>query len=154
MIQPKTRVRFLRRPVIAAVLAALAVTPLAAQRPDVDHPAKTVARFLELSEQQRLDWRELRSATAAEIEPRAAALADAETELERLLGTDGPDPAALGGLLLEIRTLRRQIQRLRHQATTDFEALLGVDQRRRLEAVRQAARLAPVVPAFRALGLL
>ncbi len=78
----------------------------------------------------------------------------ARDELETILGSDDPDPTAIGNLTLLIRSLSEQIQAIRGQAEADFEAILDDRQTRRLQAVRNAAPLCKVVPAFRALGLL
>lgn len=103
---------------VVVMLVALTSAPLAAKDTDIDHPARAVARFLYLSEEQR------------------------------------PDPTAIGNLLLAIRSLRSEIQAAVERGAEDFEALLGVEQARRLGAVRRAAHLSGVVPAFRQLHLL
>ncbi|MCB1054804.1 MAG: hypothetical protein KDD11_04740, partial [Acidobacteria bacterium] len=65
-----------------------------------------------------------------------------------------PDAGAVGDLVLQIRDLRQQIRALGQSATDQFEALLSEEQAGRLNAVRRAARLQPVIPAFRLLHLL
>ena len=156
-MNPKTRTTALSI-ATAAVLAVLAGSPLLAEGMnlaiDRDQSPRVVAQFLQLTEAQRGEWRAIRQAAHAAIRPLADELAAAEEELQRLLTADAPDPTAIGDTLLDIRSLRQEVQAITEQAVGDFEALLEPEQAARLAAVRGAAPLCGIVPAFRALHLL
>ena len=137
---------------------ALAAAPLLAQAPDAPgdraKSPQVVARFLELTLEQREQWREIRRATGEAVRPLAEELRATEEALQELLGSDDPDPAEIGDLLLAIRSLKQQIQRIGAQGVADFEAILDDEQAGRLANLRRAAPLCRVVPAFRDLHLL
>ncbi len=150
--------RFLRHILLTTSLAlvALAVFPTSAlaQGEDTPRVVRVVARTLQLDEVQVQQWADIRATAAAAIEPLAAQVETLQGELEELLASDAPDPTAVGTLILAIRALRQQIRGIGAAATEQFEALLSEDQAGRLNAVRRAARLQRVLPAFRALHLL
>ncbi len=144
--------------VTTVVLTALAVSPLLAQTlnaaVDKNQNPGVVARFLELSEAQRQQWRAIRAAAHVDIAPLAEELAAAEEELQQRLAGDAPDATAIGNQLLGIRSLREEIHAVARQAVADFELLLTGAQAERLAAVRRAAPLCGLIPAFRELHLL
>lgn len=142
--------------ILCAAFVVSAFLPLSApaQESDVPRVVQVVVRTLQLEEAQVQQWAEVRANTAAAVEPLAAEVETLQGQLEEVLAGEDPDPAAVGALVLAIRTLRGEIRSLGAAATAEFEALLTEDQAGRLNAVRRAARLQRVLPAFRALRLL
>ncbi|MCH9646974.1 MAG: Spy/CpxP family protein refolding chaperone [Deltaproteobacteria bacterium] len=136
-------------------LAALVLIPSsAAAQGNGERAVQVVANTLQLDELQVEQWGAIRVATAEAVEPIAAEIEALQGELDELLASDNPDPAAVGELILALRNLRQQILAIGQAATGEFEALLSEEQAQRLNAVRRAARLQRVLPAFRVFHLL
>ena len=112
-----------------------------------------VARFLELDESQRETWRGLLEQRRAAAEPLREQLAAARRELADLLGQGGADPAEVGELTLEIHRLRSALREVKETYAQGFESMLDDEQLAKLEFIRRAARVQPLVPAFRRAGL-
>ena len=140
--------------ILSTGLLVLAAAPLAAHPGDRDQAPRVVAHFLELSEQQLLEWREIRAATAAAVLPLAEQIRASEAELRELFGSESPDPGAVGELVLTIRSAQEEVRAIHEGAAADFEAILIEEQAQRLQAVRGAAPLCRVLPAFKAVHLL
>jgi hypothetical protein len=135
---------------------ALAVTAAVADEGAPDHPKakQAVTEFLSLVADQVTQWDGLLAAREAAVAPLAEQLKSTEEQLNELLNGDTPDPSAVGTLVISGKTLREGIQAANRTYIEGFEAMLTVDQKGKLGAVRRAARLAPVVPAFGVFGLL
>jgi len=73
--------------------------------------------------------------------------------MERLLNNDPPDPASVGALLLEIRTLQKQAGQILQSYHESFLALLTSEQQEKVRMVIQAGQLFPAVRAFAELRL-
>ncbi len=116
-------------------------------------PFVRVARFLGLDETQRLEWRELLEIRHAAMLPLRQELAEDKQALAEFLANPDADPAIGGELLREIRRTKEAMRAVHRHYLEDFEALLDEEQRRKLQAMRATARLAPLLPAFRAAGL-
>ena len=87
-----------------------------------------IADYLGLSEEQRADWRLLREAFRAEVAPLRDLYEPLREELEALLEAETPEPCAVGEVLVEIDSVRDDIDALRDQYELDFEALLTAEQ--------------------------
>jgi len=144
----------MRKMILAVMLLAVAV-PVFAQEggAGAPRPTEVVTRFLQLSADQVNQWNVLLATREATVEPLQQQIREAERQLAELLKGDSPDPAAVGQLVIDVKELREQIG-VAHQAYVQgFEALLTPEQKGKLGAIRRAARLAPLVPAFGAFGL-
>ncbi len=141
-----------------ALLVALACSPLLAQFPDGmtddDTSPQIVARFLELTPEQRQEWRAIRRTANGAIRPLAQDLRTTEEALRAFLESDDPDATEIGNLLLAVHSLKQQIHGIVAQSVADFEAILDAEQTARLQALRRAAPLCRLVPAFRDVHLL
>ena len=122
--------------------------------PMPENPLRVLARFLQLTEQQVADVRTLLEARKDIIEPLMKQIPEKEKELQELLNSASPDPAAVGRVTIAIRDLRRQVDEARKDFAAGFEALLTAEQKTRVNTARQAARLQPVVGALRELGII
>ena len=112
-----------------------------------------VARVLQLRPDQIEDLvglMQLRREAATPVQQQIRA----REELLRQLVQAGDNPTAIGRQVLELRELRHQLARIQTRFLHAFEDLLDPDQLDRWRAVRVAARLSPVLPAFGALALL
>ena len=73
-------------------------------------------------------------------------------QLEALLNSGG-SPADVGMLVIQIHTLQQQVAQEQQDFLSNFVNLLAPEQQQRLEAVRIAAQLQPILPAFQQLYL-
>jgi len=122
--------------------------------PMPQNPVQVLARFLQLTEQQAADLRALLEARKDIVEPLMKQIPEKEKELPDLLNSASPEPAAVGRVTIAIHDLRRQVDEARKDFAAGFEALLSAEQKTRVNAARQAARLQPVVGALRELGII
>jgi Spy/CpxP family protein refolding chaperone len=145
----------MRRALVALVVCALALPVMAQQQIGEPHPAKdAVVHFLSLTPDQVTQWDVLAATREATVLPLRQKLSDVEGELQTLLGQDNPDPAAVGALVIQGKSLRDQIHAADTTYINGFGGMLDQDQAGRLDGIRRAAQLEPLFPAFRAFGLL
>ncbi|MGH9788970.1 MAG: hypothetical protein ACRD4U_09745 [Candidatus Acidiferrales bacterium] len=112
-----------------------------------------VAQFLQLTPNQVEALTELLRMRQETIVPLLQQIAAREQQIQALLQSGG-DPAAIGQLVIEIYQLKQLIERAQQDFLAAFLNLLDSTQRMRVRAVMQAAKLQPVVEAFRTLHLL
>ncbi len=149
----------MRRVVLVLMTVALAVPVMAQENPGADHPIfgraqEAVSRFLQLGEDQVDQWNILITNHHAIVEPLRADRRTAAQELKDLLAADPPDPTAIGEKVLEIEALNQAIRTANQDYVAGFEALLDEEQAGRLGFMRRAEHVQPLIPAFRAVGLL
>jgi hypothetical protein len=145
------------RKVFLCILVLAVAVPVLAQadaRPHPPEPKRAVARFLQLSVDQVMQWDVLLEQRKATVEPLRQTLADVETQLEQLLAEEAPDPATVGSLVIQAKDLKGQIADANHAYVEGFEAMLTVEQAGRLAFIRRAEAAQPLFPAFRLFGLL
>lgn len=105
-----------------------------------ERQAQRMARVLQLTEDQKSDWRRLHEEHGANVRTlirdmrNVADRLDAEAELE------DPDPAVVGQLELDRRQIARQVKASRDQLDEDLTRLLDHDQMIRWEALRENER--------------
>lgn len=141
----------MKRALLIASVAIACTFPVAAQQPD---PVGVVAHVLELSEDQITAWVDILHAREAAIQPLAQQAQARQQQIGQALESGNPDPATVGSALIELRGLQVQINAANAQAATQFEQLLTPDQAERLNGIRSAAQVCPIVPALQATGLL
>jgi len=127
----------------------------AATQGDSDAPAplQIVVQFPQLQPAQQAMFGQLLVARQTAVAPLFQAIAQKEQQLQTLLGSGG-NPAQVGILVIQITALQQQIVQTQQAFLTNLENMLDADQQQRLAAVRGAAQLQPVVPAFQILQLL
>ncbi len=149
----------MRRAIVAVLLLGLAVPVMAQDDPGTDHPVfgkaqQAVAQFLQLSEDQVNQWNIVIADHHAVAEPLREQRRAAAEELRALLDADPPDATAIGEKVLEIHAIDLELRDANQAYVAGFEALLDEEQAGRLGFIRRAARVQPLIPAFRATGLL
>lgn len=146
----------MKRALLASAVLLAVVVPLAAQEPGPppERGQDAIAAFLALTPDQVAAWDQLLSDRDAAAEPLRTELEAVEDELRALLGEPDPAVELVGALVVQGRDLRQQLGDVHHAYLDGFVALLDDEQARRFEAVRRAERLQPLIPAFRAFGLL
>ena len=117
-------------------------------------PVQVVASLLELSEPQVASWLEILAERETAVQPLAQQLQERHQALGEALQNSSPDPRVVGQLIIDIRAIERSIVAIRQEGNASFEQLLTETQRQRLQQIRGASQVCPVVPALQATGLL
>ena len=143
----------MKKVLIGVALLTLALPLVAQEHPVLDRARQEVINFLALEETQVTKWDELLAAREAAVTPLREQVKGLEEQLKTLLGQEIPDAAAVGALVIQIKGLQEQIQAAKQTYLDGFEAVLTADQTGKLNAVRRAARIEPLIPAFRLFGL-
>jgi len=132
---------------IVATAAALAVAgSLSAQpaqgprgeRMGPRRPMERMARYLELTEQQKEQARQLREAQRPQMEALREKMRDNHQRLRQALESETPDATLVGELTLEQHRLRAQGKAQRDEMQRAFKALLTPEQVTKLEAMEAA----------------
>jgi Spy/CpxP family protein refolding chaperone len=121
---------------------------------DIVRALRLVAGYLDLSEDQAAQVREILRTSADEIHALRDQCRDLEAALRDELNAEEPSVETAGQLTIEIHGIRQAIAAASAEALESIRSLLTEEQLAKVEAVRLAARLEPVVNAFKALGLL
>lgn len=134
----------------------LAVTAVEAGEGTPEHPAakQAITEFLALTADQVGQWDALLAEREEAVAPLREQLQSTGDQLKQLLNGPSPDPGAVGTLVISGKTLREGIEAAQRAYVEGFETMLTPEQRGKLGAVRRAARLAPLLPAFGVFGLL
>ena len=111
-----------------------------------EREAERMARVLQLSEDQKAEWRRVREEQEASIRPLMRQMRDLSERLETEANLDSPDPAVVGQLELDRRNVGRQLRTLRAEAHEELTRLLDRDQTIRWEALQENGRGGPRGP--------
>jgi Spy/CpxP family protein refolding chaperone len=117
-------------------------------------PARVVADYLGLTQEQGDAWRSLMETLKTQQQPLGDQVRALEEQFRAALQAPAPDPAAVGGLVIQIQGVRDQMRANEEAYRAAFEALLDEAQKQKLYVLRAAAELAPLFPAFRDTRLL
>ena len=138
-----------------SILLMIVHSPLArAQEQELPQPLRMVAGFLQLSEAQLHDLVTIIQTRDAAIAPIAQGVQSNQAALAKLLEGETPDPSKVGQLLIEIHNDEKRAAGIAQAAAASFADTLTADQKQRMAFVIQAAQVAPVIPAFKAIGLI
>jgi uncharacterized membrane protein len=140
---------------VASVITLMMLHPaiVRADAGELPPPIAFVSNFLQLSEAQTASLIGMIQSRDAAIRPIAEALQAKQQALQSLLDTPNPDATAVGTLMVEINTGQHQIAAIAQSAAAAFATTLTDEQKQRIAFVHQAEQVAPVIPAFKALGL-
>ena len=100
-----------------------------------------LARYLDLSEEQRTEARDIFTAAHDQAAPIRQQVRDLRDQLREALAAEPPDPTAVGNLVVAIHAAREQLHGIRESALDQFMAILTETQRLRLDALRDARRI-------------
>ncbi|GBC78852.1 hypothetical protein HRbin09_00061 [bacterium HR09] len=117
------------------------------------HAREVVARFLELTPEQVTQWEALLTTLRDTVAPLQEQLRNLEGQLAELLKQDNPDPAAVGTLVIQIKGVKEAIGQAHRQYVNGFEGMFTGEQTAKLRLIRQAERVMPLIPAFKAVQL-
>ena len=135
----------------AILFVLLCAGSLLGQQPD---PVAVIAHVLDLSNDQITAWSEILHAREAALQPIAQQAQARQQAIAQALGGGNPDPLAVGNALIELSRLQAEVAAVNAESATKFEHLLTPDQSQRLEGIRGAAQVCPIVPALQAAGLI
>jgi Spy/CpxP family protein refolding chaperone len=138
----------------ASLLLMMLHSPAARGDEGLPAPIVFVSNFLQLSDDQTQALITMIQTRDVALQPIAAKLHADQEALGKLVESSTPDATAAGTLLLQIHAEERQLAAAAQSAAASFEQVLTPEQRDRLQFVRQAAQIEPVLPAFRAVGLM
>ena len=126
-------------------------TPIFAQQQD---PVSVIAHVLELSDDQVTAWSAILHARETAMRPIAQQAQAKQEALAHALAEPSPDPVAIGNTIIDLTKLQQQMGTINAQSANQFQQLLTDDQMQRLDGIRGAAQVCPIVPALQATGLL
>jgi hypothetical protein len=129
-------------------------SPLAFADEGLPAPIVFVTNVLQLSEDQTRALIVMIQTRDAALQPIAAKVHADQEALGRLIESPNADAATAGRLVIEIHAGEKQAGEVARAAAASFEEILTPDQQQRLQFIRQAAQVEPVIPAFKAVGLL
>jgi len=128
---------------VCLALPLLAQTPPA--QPPQQPPVDLLKTYLTLSDSQVSQLQSLVQAERQANQPRLQEINTKEQQLRTLLNNNSNDATALGRLLIDIQSLRRQIASTDENFRNQALALLNDTQKTRLRALDEAAKLAPTI---------
>ena len=129
---------------------------LASTKGSVPEHAKTaIIEYLELSEAQIEAWDALIDDTTAQSDPLRNRVQEINDELEALFESNDPPADVVGEYVIERHGLLEELFWLHRDYVDGFEhVILTEDQHRKYHLVRAAARVQPLIPAFRLFALI
>ncbi len=125
--------------------ALFAQGPQAPQQPQGPPPIAEVKAFLQLSDPQIQQLRDLIGSMADTNRTRNQEIAHKQQQLNDMLQQGSTDANALGRLLIDIQTLRKQAGSTAENFRIQAVALLADAQKTRLKQLEDAAKLAPAI---------
>ena len=143
----------MRRALLCAILVLFAIPAVGQEGPIVAGAMDEVIGFLALTGDQVSKWDGLVATWQQTVPGLHEQVKGIEEQVRTLLGQPSPDPAAVGTLVIQAGVLRNQIEAANAAYLDGFEGLLGADQLAKLQFMRRAERAIPLLPAFRAYGL-
>ncbi|HXM96502.1 MAG TPA: hypothetical protein VOA64_19970 [Candidatus Dormibacteraeota bacterium] len=115
-------------------------------------PIQIVVQFLQLRPDQVQEFGQLLQARQAAVVPLLPGIQQRVQQLEALLNS-GSSPADVGMLVIQIHTLQQEVAQVQQDFLSKFGNLIDPEQQQRLEAVRIAVQLQPILAAFQQLYL-
>jgi hypothetical protein len=136
---------------IGKMLEQMQTAPIAANGA-TPSPIQIVVQFLQLRPNQVQEFGQLLQARQAAVDPLLQGIQQRVQQLEALLNSGG-SPSDVGTLVIQIHALQQQVAQVQQVFLSNFASLLDPEQQQRLEAVRIADQLQPILPAFQQLYL-
>jgi hypothetical protein len=120
-----------------------------------DHAKTAIIEYLDLSEAQIEAWDILIDETTTLAEPMRDRVREINDELKNLFESDDPPADVIGEYVIERHGLLEELFWLHRDYVDEFEhVILTEDQHRQYHLVRAAARVQPLIPAFRVFALI
>ncbi|MBI4464004.1 MAG: periplasmic heavy metal sensor [Acidobacteria bacterium] len=147
----KAMLKVVLAPIVALIFAGLvqAQTP-----PKPPAPREAVKKILDLTDQQVQQLIDLRQSNGEKVRGLMTQMRDLEKQRHDLLQSSNPDPAKVGELVLQLRSLQEQVQaagKSHHEAAL---AILTETQKQKVAQIQEALKLAPQAGPLGAFGLI
>jgi len=132
----------MKRPTVLLVSLLLASAAVAQPRPGGPPPgggpggSERIAQYLHLTDSQRTAWETEHATFRASTQSLFAKQRDLENQLHTSLDSGSTDACAVGGLMLQIRSVRDQVKTAHEALDGRLEALLTPEQKSRFESMR------------------
>ncbi len=143
----------LRRILIPSVLFLTAGIASAQELRPRGNPIEIVTRFLDLSQAQVDQLKDLMEKRNTDTAPLREDLREESKNLQELMKSSAPNPATVGETYIRIRNLRQQLRAVQDAFSESFEKILNDEQKAKLKAIQRSLRAAPYLRAFRRLRL-
>ena len=147
----KLTFRVILAPICALLLAGLAQ---AQEPPKPPMPRDAVKKILDLTDQQVQELLDLRQSNGEKVRGLMTQMRDLEKQRRDLLQSSNPDPAQVGALVLQLRSLQQQVQAAQMSYRDGALAILTETQKQKVAQIQEALRLAPQAGPLAAFGLL
>ncbi|MBL8173871.1 MAG: periplasmic heavy metal sensor [Bryobacterales bacterium] len=138
----------------AAVTLAAQNPPRPPHRPGPPPALDAIQEYLALSDAQAAQLKQTMRRRAEANRGRLEEMNAKRRQVDEMLRQGTSDAAAVGRLLLEVETHRKQLRGADEGFLREAGAVLDESQRAKLQALEEAAKLLPAVQEARALGLL
>lgn len=139
---------------IALVICLALSAPLWAREAPPDAPPLAVLRVaLELSDEQVDGVRQLLEERSARVKAATDEIEGLEAELRVLLRGETPDPAEVGGIVLDTSALKQEMREAQAAFQDAFDSLMSPDQQQRLDHLHRLAHAHRVIEALRDLRI-
>jgi Spy/CpxP family protein refolding chaperone len=122
--------------------------------PGRDVGAGALKEYLGLSDAQVQQIREIAKQQAEGVKPIADQMREKANALREEMKKESPDQAKVGQLSVDLKNLREQMKSKRAARGDSISAILTPEQRTKLKALEEAAKLGPAVRQAAALGLI
>jgi Spy/CpxP family protein refolding chaperone len=122
--------------------------------PDRVRAVEIISHYLDLTDGQASQIREILEGAQSTIKPLREEIQPLRQSLRDELDSGAAVAGSVGQLVIQIHGLGDQIRSEQQSAADSIRSLLNDEQIHKVEAVRQAAQLVPVIRAFGVLGLL
>ncbi len=142
----------LHRLVFPSVLLLCAGIATAQPRRVRGNPLETITKFLDLSQAQVEQLKDLIEKRKADTAPLRENLRQERVNLREMMKAAGPNPTLVGEIYIRIHSLRQQLADAKKAFVESFENILTDEQKAKLKAVHRLRRIAPFLRAFRGLG--
>jgi Spy/CpxP family protein refolding chaperone len=126
---------------LSAFVLAAQTAPTARPAPPVD----AVKQALNLTDAQITQLEQLQQSARTAAQPLEAQIRTRQQALNQAMQQTSPDPLAVGRLMAEIKDLREQIRLTTGKLHSQAVALLTAEQKTKLKALEDAAKLQPAV---------
>ncbi|MBI1955034.1 MAG: Spy/CpxP family protein refolding chaperone, partial [Acidobacteria bacterium] len=143
--------RVVLAPICALFLAGLAQ---AQEPPKPPAPGDAVKKILDLTDQQVQQLKDLRQSNGEKVRGLMTQMRDLEKQRRDLLQSSNPDPAQVGALVLQLRSLQQQVQAAQKSYHDAALGVLTETQKQKVTQIQEALKLVRQAGPLAAFGLL
>lgn len=141
ILRPMQRIAIAALIVLAAAAAVAQPGPGRRPRPEGRPDPEAVARYLNLSEAQKITWEATHAEMRATMQPLHEKMRATHDRLRALLDSGSNDAAAVGNLMLTIRATDKQIRAAHDNLASKLQSILSAEQKARWEAFHESIEL-------------